>query len=138
MNSQTWLSIGTVLVAIGVPFLTFRLATRLEHQKWLRERRLETYTAFFEVLLDFKNRPPEPQEKMPDKEWRKFAVPMAIMSNPELFDLVSKVTEEIDQENKDKVEELIDSILLAIRRDLGSYHSFVSPSKRGYKDIDLA
>ncbi|MEU6858201.1 hypothetical protein AB0B28_04910 [Glycomyces sp. NPDC046736] len=44
MDAQDWLMLVTVLVALAVPYMTFRLTVRLEHHRWLRERRQEAYT----------------------------------------------------------------------------------------------
>lgn len=50
MTPQHWLSYATVFVALAVPFLTFRLASRQEHVKWVREQRLHAYVDFLTVV----------------------------------------------------------------------------------------
>ena len=46
MNSATWVALVAVAVAVTIPWLTFRLAMRQDHVRWIREQRTELWMEF--------------------------------------------------------------------------------------------
>lgn len=50
MILQYLLPLGTIAIALIVPYLTFRFTSRHEHHKWLREQRVDAYNRFCEMV----------------------------------------------------------------------------------------
>jgi hypothetical protein len=48
MDLQSLVPLGAIVIALIVPYMTFRYSNRQEHQKWLREERLNSYATFCE------------------------------------------------------------------------------------------
>jgi len=70
MNSATWVALVAVAVAVTIPWLTFRLAMRQDHVRWIREQRTELYVAMLAEAyaerewLNLETAMPETQERV--------------------------------------------------------------------------
>jgi hypothetical protein len=43
MHADTWVALIAVVIAVVVPWMTFRLALRQDHVRWIREQRSQLY-----------------------------------------------------------------------------------------------
>lgn len=97
MDPQYWLSAATVFVALAVPFLTFRLAARQEHMKWVRDQRLCAYVDFLTVVNEtatFAN--PAPAEvdqgvqRYGSRRYAESAVRLSMVASPRVAERFDK------------------------------------------------
>ena len=144
MDFQNWISLGTICVAVSIPYLTFRLASRQEHQKWVREQRLEAYVEFVsisnEVAVFFD--PDSADAVQANQRYVNCAVRVGMVGSP----VVVAHLEEFDKwftaicpwpgpdylepQHDRRIEELV----AAMRRELGLHHGIVAPLKPRARD----
>jgi hypothetical protein len=72
----TQVSLIAALIALAAPAITYRASARLDRDRWVRERRAETYIDALAVLgriaayVTEPGRRPDPFEAVPGDQWR--------------------------------------------------------------------
>jgi hypothetical protein len=76
--TTTQVSLIAAAIALAAPIITYRASARLDRDRWVRERRAETYISALAVLgriaayvTDPASRP-NPFETIPGDQWREF------------------------------------------------------------------
>ena len=76
--TTTQVSLIAALIALAAPAITYRASARLERDRWVRERRAETYVEALAVLgriaafVTEPDRRPDPFTAVPGDQWRQF------------------------------------------------------------------
>ena len=76
--TTTQVSLIAAFIALAAPAITYRAAARLDRDRWVRERRAETYIEALAVLgriaahVAEPDRRPDPFEALPGDQWRQF------------------------------------------------------------------
>jgi hypothetical protein len=76
--TTTQVSLIAALIALAAPAITYRASARLDRDRWVRERRAETYIEALAVLgriAAYVTEPtsrPHPFEAVPGDQWRQF------------------------------------------------------------------
>jgi hypothetical protein len=76
--TPTQVSLIAAAIALAAPAITYRAAARLDRDRWVRERRAETYIDALAVLgrlaasVGDPGRRPDPLEAMAGDQWRRF------------------------------------------------------------------
>jgi hypothetical protein len=76
--TTTQVSLIAALIALAAPAITYRASARLDRDRWVRERRAETYIDALAVLgriVAYVTEPetrPDPFEAVPGDQWREF------------------------------------------------------------------
>ena len=74
--TTTQVSLFAALIALAAPAITYRASARLDRDRWVRERRAETYIDALAVLgriaayVTEPERRPDPFEAVPGDQWR--------------------------------------------------------------------
>ena len=75
--TTTQVSLFAALIALAAPAITYRASARLDRDRWVRERRAETYIDALAVLgrlaayVSEPDRRPDPYD-IPGDHWRRF------------------------------------------------------------------
>jgi hypothetical protein len=76
--TTTQVSLVAALIALAAPAITYRASARLDRDRWVRERRAETYIDALAVLgriatyVAEPDKRPDPFEAVPGDQWRQF------------------------------------------------------------------
>jgi hypothetical protein len=76
--TTTQVSLIAALIALAAPAITYRASARLDRDRWVRERRAETYIDALAVLgriaahVTEPDTRPDPFEAVPGDQWRQF------------------------------------------------------------------
>jgi hypothetical protein len=76
--TATQVSLLAALIALAAPAITYRASARLDRDRWVRERRAETYVDALAALgriaahVAEPGRRPDPFESVPGEQWRQF------------------------------------------------------------------
>jgi len=76
--TTTQVSLIAALIALAAPAITYRASARLDRDRWVRERRAETYIDVLAVLgriaayITEPDKRPDPFEAVPGEQWRQF------------------------------------------------------------------
>jgi hypothetical protein len=76
--TTTQVSLVAALIALAAPAITYRASARLDRDRWVRERRAETYIDALAVLgriaayVAEPDTRPDPFEAVPGDQWRRF------------------------------------------------------------------
>jgi len=76
--TTTQVSLLAALIALAAPAITYRASARLDRDRWVRERRAETYIDALAVLgriatyVAEPDKRPDPFEAVPGDQWRQF------------------------------------------------------------------
>jgi hypothetical protein len=76
--TTTQVSLFAALIALAAPAITYRASARLDRDRWVRERRAETYIDALAVLgriatyVAEPDKRPDPFEAVPGDQWRQF------------------------------------------------------------------
>jgi hypothetical protein len=76
--TATQVSLLAALIALAAPAITYRASARLDRDRWVRERRAETYVDALAVLgriaahVAEPGKRPDPFETVPGEQWRQF------------------------------------------------------------------
>jgi hypothetical protein len=149
VNPQNWLSLATVLVAIAVPFLTFRLVSRQEHLKWTREQRLNAYVDFLTVINEIATfETPESVEadqgimRYGSRRYSESAVRLSVVASPQVaarldeFDAWFTAVKKWPVSNtaEPEFDQHYFALTTAMRRELGMHRGPDAPSRPRARD----
>ena len=76
--TTTQVSLFAALIALAAPAITYRASARLDRDRWVRQRRAETYIDALAVLgriatyVAGPDKRPDPFEAVPGDQWRQF------------------------------------------------------------------
>ena len=76
--TTTQIGLFAALIALAAPAITYRASARLDRDRWVRERRAETYIDALAVLgriaahVAEPGKRPDPFEALPGEQWRQF------------------------------------------------------------------
>ena len=76
--TTTEVSLFAALIALAAPAITYRASARLDRDRWVRQRRAETYIDALAVLgriatyVAEPDKRPDPFEAVPGDQWRQF------------------------------------------------------------------
>ena len=76
--TTTQVSLFAALIALAAPAITYRASARLDRDRWVRQRRAETYIDALAVLgriatyVAEPDKRPDPFEAVPGDQWRQF------------------------------------------------------------------
>ena len=76
--TTTQVSLVAALIALAAPAITYRASARLDRDRWVRQRRAETYIDALAVLgriatyVAEPDKRPDPFETVPGDQWRQF------------------------------------------------------------------
>ena len=76
--TTTQVSLVAALIALAAPAITYRASARLDRDRWVRQRRAETYIDALAVLgriatyVAEPDKRPDPFEAVPGDQWRQF------------------------------------------------------------------
>jgi len=76
--TSTQVSLIAAAIALAAPAITYRASARLDRDRWVRQRRAETYIDALAVLgrlaafVSDPARRPEPFDDLPGEQWRRF------------------------------------------------------------------
>jgi hypothetical protein len=76
--TTTQVSLIAAFIALAAPAITYRASARLDRDRWVRERRAETYVDALAVLgriaayVTEPGKRPDPFEAVPGDQWRQF------------------------------------------------------------------
>jgi hypothetical protein len=91
--TTTQISLFAALIALAAPAITYRASARLDRDRWVRERRAETYIDALAVLgriaayVAEPGRRPDPFESMPGEQWRQFQARVEAFATTEVLSL---------------------------------------------------
>jgi hypothetical protein len=91
--TTTQVSLIAALIALAAPAITYRASARLDRDRWVRERRAETYIDALAVLgriAAYVTEPdtrPDPFEAVPGDQWRQFQARVEAFASTEVIAL---------------------------------------------------
>ena len=91
--TTTQVSLFAALIALAAPAITYRASARLDRDRWVRERRAETYIDALAVLgriaayVTEPERRPDPFEAVPGDQWRQFQARVEAFATTEVLSL---------------------------------------------------
>jgi hypothetical protein len=91
--TTTQVSLVAALIALAAPAITYRASARLDRDRWVRERRAETYIDALAVLgriaayVTEPDKRPDPFEAVPGEQWREFQARVEAFATTEVLSL---------------------------------------------------
>jgi hypothetical protein len=91
--TTTQVSLIAALIALAAPAITYRASARLDRDRWVRERRAETYIDALAVLgriAAYVTEPdtrPDPFEAVPGDQWRQFQARVEAFATTDVLSL---------------------------------------------------
>jgi hypothetical protein len=91
--TATQVSLIAALIALAAPAITYRASARLDRDRWVRERRAETYIDALAVLgriaahVAEPGTRPDPFEVLPGDQWRQFQARVEAFATTEVLSL---------------------------------------------------
>jgi hypothetical protein len=91
--TTTQVSLIAALIALAAPAITYRASARLDRDRWVRERRAETYIDALAVLgriaayVTEPDRRPDPFEAVPGDQWRQFQARVEAFASTAVIEL---------------------------------------------------
>jgi hypothetical protein len=91
--TTTQVSLVAALIALAAPAITYRASARLDRDRWVRERRAETYIDALAVLgriaayVTEPDKRPDPFEAVPGEQWREFQARVEAFASTEVLSL---------------------------------------------------
>lgn len=125
----------TVAVALAVPYMTFRLTVKLEHHRWLRERRQETYTEFHRFVTGLESSADITEDDAVESEWRSILAHIDMVASAAMIRVARTVDGDLRTRNfsKEDIRSRTDAVLWMMRTELGTAEWLLS--KRS-KDVN--
>jgi hypothetical protein len=157
MDAATWVALAAALlatsIAVTVPWVTFRLAMRQDHVRWVREQRSQLYADLLGEVYSEKEwlevesadeatrervRPYLTDKRLPDAERAQLGIRAAIFASQAVNLLFNQYSREALQlrvlsragranpgRAHARIDELVSELRKTIRRELGADHVFL-------------